>query len=107
MEKLPFDDETFDAVLNINMVHLVDSPVRMLDEIERVLVPEGYLFITDIRRSLVGLLEREFQSALSIDEVEALFEKTRIRDGHFSKNLLYWEFESGGFMKASSEKVDL
>lgn len=96
VEKLPFGDETFDAVLNINMVHLVDSPVRMLDEIERVLVPEGYLFIVDIRRSLIGLLEREFRSALNIDEAEALFAKTRIRDGCFSKNLLYWEFASGG-----------
>ncbi len=107
VEKLPFDDDTFDAVLNINMVHLVDSPVKMLDEIERVLVPEGYLFIVDIRRSLIGLFEREFRSALSIDEAEALFAKTRIRDGHFSKNLLYWEFASGSVTSESSERVDL
>ena len=49
------------------MVHLVEDPVRMLDEIERVLVPNGLLFVADLRRSWAGLIEREIESANSIE----------------------------------------
>jgi ubiquinone/menaquinone biosynthesis C-methylase UbiE len=43
-QDIPYDDDSFDAVINLQMVHIVDDPVSMLNEIERVLVPDGYLF---------------------------------------------------------------
>ena len=68
--------------------------VRMLDELERVLKPGGYLFVADIRRSWVGLLDKVFKSALTLDEAKALFRKSKLRDGVFSSALLWWRFEA-------------
>ena len=49
VHQIPYDDDAFDVVINTNMVHLVDDPVQMLNEIERILVPDGFLFIADVR----------------------------------------------------------
>jgi ubiquinone/menaquinone biosynthesis C-methylase UbiE len=94
VQKLPYDDDSFHAVLNINMVHLVENPVQMLNEIERVLVPEGFLFMADLRRSWLGLLEKEIKSALTVDEAKALLSQAKVRKGVLSSNLLWWRFET-------------
>ena len=47
VHNIPYDDNYFDVVLNLNMVHLVEDPVQMLNEMERILVPDGFLFIAD------------------------------------------------------------
>ena len=44
---------------SVNMVHLVEDPTAMLDEIERVLAPDGLLLIAGLRRSWFGLVEGE------------------------------------------------
>lgn len=94
VEKLPYGDHSFDAVLNINMVHIVENPVQMLNEIERVLVPEGFLFIADLRRSWLGLIEKEIKSALTIAEAKDLFSRSKLRKGNFSSSALWWRFET-------------
>ena len=55
--QIPYLEDTFDVVLNINMVHLVDNPIQMLNEIERILIPGGFLYIADLRRSFLGLFD--------------------------------------------------
>jgi len=96
VHQIPYDDNSFDAIINANMVHLVDEPVRMLDEIERVLSPTGYLLIIDLRRSWLGLVEKEVRSALTLPEAQALFKESRLRNGVFTSNLLWWRFEFYG-----------
>ena len=64
VQDIPFADNTFDVALNVNMVHLVDEPVNMLNEIERILVPGGHLFIADLRRSWLGFLEEEIKAGV-------------------------------------------
>jgi Methylase involved in ubiquinone/menaquinone biosynthesis len=91
---MPFDDNSFDVIINANMVHLVPEPVRMLDEIERVLAPTGHLFIVDLRRSWLGLVEQEMRSALTLPEARALLGQSRVRDGVFSSSLIWWRFET-------------
>lgn len=66
----------------------------MLDEIERVLAPTGHLFIIDLRRSWLGLVEREVRSALTLPEARTLFKQSKLRDGVFSSSLLWWRFEA-------------
>lgn len=94
VHKIPFENDTFNAVLSINMVHLVDDPVKMLNEIERVLLPGGFLLVIDIRRSLVVIIEKEFKSALTLDEARELLTQTNIMNGTFSQDFLYWEFDT-------------
>jgi ubiquinone/menaquinone biosynthesis C-methylase UbiE len=75
------------------MVHLVEKQIKMLDELERVLKPDGNLYITDLRRSLLGYLEDEIRSALTIPEAKELFSRSTIRVGNFKWGLLWWKFE--------------
>ena len=94
VQQIPYAENTFDVAININMLHLVDDPIRMLNEIERVLVPGGYLFISDLRRSLLGYVEDEIRSALTIPEAKSLFEESELRQGNFRWGLLWWNFEA-------------
>ena len=94
VQQIPYEDDSFDVVLNANMVHLVKDPISMLDEIERVLVPGGYLFIADLRRSWLGLFEKEIRSALTLSEARELFRQSQLRQGAFSWGLLWWRFEA-------------
>jgi ubiquinone/menaquinone biosynthesis C-methylase UbiE len=94
VQQIPYPDDAFDAAINVNMVHLVENPVGMLDEIERVLAPDGFLFIADLRRSWLGLVEGEIKSAFTLGEARDLFRGSRLRQGAFSWGLLWWRFEA-------------
>jgi ubiquinone/menaquinone biosynthesis C-methylase UbiE len=50
-EELPFADESFDAVINIESSHLYPRFPRFLTEVERVLRPGGYFLYADARTS--------------------------------------------------------
>ena len=94
VQQIPYDDDSFDVVINTNMVHLVEYPIRMLDEIERILAPGGHLFIVDLRRSLLGLFEAEIKSALSMGEARELLAQSSLREGTFHWSLLWWRYET-------------
>lgn len=93
VHQIPYPEDTFDVVLNINMVHLVEDPVSMLNEIERILVPGGHLLIADLRRSWLGLLEGEIKAGMTIGEARKLFNQSNLRPGNFSWGFLWWRFE--------------
>jgi ubiquinone/menaquinone biosynthesis C-methylase UbiE len=90
---LKYPDKYFDVVLNINMVHVVEHPIHMLDELERVLADDGFLFIADIRRIWIGLLERELLSALTAREAKQLLAQSTIRKGVMTSSMLWWRYE--------------
>ncbi len=91
--EIPFPDNNFDVILNLNMVHLVADPLKMFNEMERVLKPEGILFVADIRRSWVGILEKEFKSGLSVKEADDLIAQSGMRKGAITSSFLWWRFE--------------
>jgi ubiquinone/menaquinone biosynthesis C-methylase UbiE len=94
VQEIPYDDDSFGAVINLQMLHIVEDPVAMLDEMERVLSPGGVLFMADIRRSWVGLLDRVFRSALTVEEARDLIGRSNLREGVFSSDLLWWRYET-------------
>ena len=94
VHQIPYDDDSFDVVINTNMVHLVSDPVLMLNEIERILVPDGCSFIADIRRSWIGFLDKTFKSGLTLDEARELVDQSNVREGSFSSSLLWWRFQA-------------
>jgi 2-polyprenyl-3-methyl-5-hydroxy-6-metoxy-1,4-benzoquinol methylase len=59
-----------------------------------VLAPGGALFMADIRRSWVGLLDKVFKSALTVEEAGALVRQSKLRAGAFSSDLLWWRCEA-------------
>jgi len=48
-EKLPFDHESFDVVINVESCHAYGSVPAFLKEVRRILRPGGYFLCTDIR----------------------------------------------------------
>ncbi|HSR39933.1 MAG TPA: class I SAM-dependent methyltransferase [Phnomibacter sp.] len=63
-ENLPFADNSFDVVINVESCHAYGSVSKFLAEVKRVLRPGGYLCITDMR-GVPGLekLNAELNSA--------------------------------------------
>ena len=52
-DELPFDDEAFDAVFTNGSLHEWAEPDATLDEMWRVLRPDGRLFVCDLRRDMM------------------------------------------------------
>lgn len=55
--ELPFDDNTFDAVFTNGSLHEWSEPKKTLDEIYRVLKPNGKYLISDLRRDMFFLVK--------------------------------------------------
>lgn len=94
VHRIPYPDASFDVVVSLHMVHLVADPLAMLGEIERVLVPSGSCFITDLKRSWLGWFEPEIRSALSLGEARELLARSRLRDGRLTAGALWWRYEA-------------
>lgn len=97
---MPFPDDCFDAVISFSSLHHWPDPVSILNEIDRVRKPGGMVFITDIRRDaprpfvwllctairlrvgrrLAEELAASVHAAYLPSEIEAVLEKTTIRD---------------------------
>jgi ubiquinone/menaquinone biosynthesis C-methylase UbiE len=92
--RIPYDDNSFDVVTNLQMLHIVEDAVAMLDEIERVLAPAGVLFIADIQRSWVGFFDKVFRSGLTVEEADTLVRQSQLREGVFSSDLFWWRYEA-------------
>lgn len=50
--KMPFQGKTFDAVFSNGSLHEWEEPIRVFNEIDRVLKPGGLFCITDMRRDV-------------------------------------------------------
>ena len=50
-EHLPFDSESFDAVVNVESSHCCPSPEKFFFEIHRVLRKDGYFLYADFREA--------------------------------------------------------
>lgn len=93
VQDLPFADNSFNAIINNNVLHIVENPVRMLNEIERVLAPNGILELADIKRSWIGYILPEFKAAFTLQEVKGLIKSTKLPQGRFIGGFLWWGFE--------------
>jgi ubiquinone/menaquinone biosynthesis C-methylase UbiE len=58
-QNLPFDDNAFDIVLNVESSHRYPEMQKFLTHVERILKPNGYFLFTDFRntRQIPELLE--------------------------------------------------
>ena len=58
-EKLPFGDAAFDVVLSDNVIDHAEKPVEIVDELVRVLKPDGVLYFTvNIHHQVYDLASR-------------------------------------------------
>lgn len=55
-DKMPFKDETFDAVFTNGSLHEWSEPEKTFNEIRRVLKRGGRVFVSDLRRDMLFLI---------------------------------------------------
>lgn len=60
-EKLPFADRSFDMIFSVKVLHHLESPFKVVDEMVRVLAPEGKIVISDFSDDGFALVEKIHQ----------------------------------------------
>jgi len=88
-EDMPFEDGTFDLVISSNTLHLIKSPIKMFNEIHRVLKPKGRFFISDFRRSWLGIFTNHIRASYSPKEVKDLLSQSNLQDWKV-KDYFFW-----------------
>jgi len=89
---LDFPDNSFEAVINTFLLHIVKDPIAMLNEIERVAKPGACIIIADLRRIILGYFIRKFHMTHSLKEAVDIIESTDLREGVARKGLFWWEY---------------
>ena len=100
-----FDDEMFDAVFTNGSLHEWANPVKVFDEIHRVLKPGGKYCISDLRRDMSPLvkwfmkavtkpkeirpgLTSSLKAAYTVPELNAILRESRLQGGTAKQNLM-------------------
>lgn len=63
---LPYEDDSFDAVLIANALHIVPDPVKALSEIDRVLCPGGLLIAPNFVEHKGTMISRVWSGILRL-----------------------------------------
>jgi ubiquinone/menaquinone biosynthesis C-methylase UbiE len=95
VQELDFEDGSFDVVVNTFMLHVVDNPVAMLDEIERVTKKQGKIMITDLRRFWLAIAVRKLSTSFTLEEAKEVISKSNIRPGKYSRGPFWWDYMVG------------
>jgi ubiquinone/menaquinone biosynthesis C-methylase UbiE len=94
-ENIDFKDNTFDVVVNTYMLHIVEDPVSMLNEIERVAKPAARIMMTDLRRGFMALFLRKFRTTYTMEEALQIIRSSQLRKGILSNGPFWWDYMAG------------
>jgi ubiquinone/menaquinone biosynthesis C-methylase UbiE len=104
-QRMPFEDNYFDAIFSNGSLHEWAHPEDILNEIARVLKPRGKYYISDLRRDM-NIIAKGFlwlmcqpkkmrpglitsiNAAYLTTEIETMLAKTRLKGWHTKKNIL-------------------
>lgn len=104
-QKMPFEDNYFDAVFTNGSLHEWAHPEDIFNEIARVLKPGGRYFISDMKRDM-NILAKWFlllfcqpknmrhglissiNSSYTFPEIQNIVSKTKLQGGHTTKTFL-------------------
>lgn len=95
VQDLTFDDDAFDVVISSFMLHIVENPVRMLNEVKRVAKPQARILITDLRRIWLGCLVKKIRTSYTLPEAVNVIEKSELQKGVPAKGPFWWDYFIG------------
>ncbi|MFO7933624.1 MAG: class I SAM-dependent methyltransferase [Bacteroidales bacterium] len=90
--RLAYEDGAFDVVINTFMLHVVDDPVAMLNETERVARPDGWIMIRDLRRGMLAYVMKKLKTSFTPDEAMEIIRKSDLREGKLSLGPFWWDY---------------
>ncbi len=102
--EMPFDENSFDGVFSNGSLHEWEDPLKVFNEIKRVLKPKGFFCITDMRRDVSVILKwmiyfstkpkeirpgflSSLNASYTIEELRELLKQSR-----FNEYMVYKEF---------------
>jgi ubiquinone/menaquinone biosynthesis C-methylase UbiE len=89
VESLPFPDNSFDMVINVNMLHMVRNPIKMLNEMERVLKHGGLFMLTTIKRVwYLALFSRATRATYTCREAREIVMRSDVRPWRLTEGLI-------------------
>jgi ubiquinone/menaquinone biosynthesis C-methylase UbiE len=91
-QNLQYENNAYDVVINSFLLHIVENPIQMLNEINRVAKPEGVILITDLRRGFLAYFLKKFRTALTLEEASYIIKKSKIRKGKLSSGPFWWDY---------------
>ncbi|HUS01189.1 MAG TPA: class I SAM-dependent methyltransferase [Chitinophagaceae bacterium] len=119
-ENLPFPDETFDVVINVESCHAYGSVQAFLKEVKRVLRPGGYLLCTDMRspngmktlkNNLLGTgMRLAKEEVITENVITAIEHEENMKQKRISENIPKWllkAFKEFAGVKGSQIHMDL
>lgn len=95
-EDMPFENNTFDLVISSNTLHLLEHPIKMFNEVQRVLKGEGRFFISDFRRSFLGVFTPHVKASYSPKEVKDLLNQSELQNWVIKDSFLWLTIFSKG-----------
>lgn len=104
-QKMPFENNTFDGVFTNGSLHEWSQPIRILDELFRVLKPGGGYFVSDMRRDMSPLmkwfmklvtkpkeirpgLKSSINASYTIEEIESILAETSLKEHEVKKLMM-------------------
>ena len=92
VQQIKFKDNSFDVVINSFMLHIVEDPITMLNEIERVAKSDSRILITDLRRIWLGRIIWKLRTSYKLEEALELIENSTLRKGIPTKGPFWWDY---------------
>lgn len=99
-EKLPFANESFDVVINVESCHAYGSVPAFLNEVKRVLRPGGYFLCTDMRSPygmqtlktnlLATHMQIKLDEEITSNVVNAIELEEEVKQKRISANIPKW-----------------
>ncbi len=91
-QDLQYENDSFDVVINTFLLHIVEKPILMLNEIDRVAKPEAKILITDLHRGFLAYFIKKFRTAYTLKEASDIINNSEIREGILSTGLFWWDY---------------
>ncbi len=94
ISNLPFDDNSFNVVLCLNVLHYVDNMTSVLNEVQRNIKDNGHIAISDIRTSFMGLFLSPFRVTYPYKTFRKAFDCSNLKNCTLKKGLFWIDIRS-------------
>jgi ubiquinone/menaquinone biosynthesis C-methylase UbiE len=106
--QIPFDDNTFDGVFTNGSLHEWSQPMRVFDEVYRVLKPGAKYFISDMRRDMNPFVRwfmklmvkpkeirpgfvSSINASYTTDEIRSILDQSNLKESVVAKTFMGFE----------------